>query len=67
MRALTSDDVPVKIADDNVELRMTEVGEMTVSFIRLRKGTDLGPALKGRHAAFGLRLAPHLEWERSDG
>jgi hypothetical protein len=47
MRSLVRDDVPVKIADDNVELRMTEVGEMTVSFIRLRKGTDLGPALQG--------------------
>ena len=26
---------------------MTQVGEMTVSFIRLGAGTDLGPALVG--------------------
>ena len=47
MRALTAEQVPVKIKDDHVEVRLTEVGPMTVSFIRLAKGTDLGPALKG--------------------
>ena len=47
MRSMTAADVPVKITNDNVELRMTEVGDMTVSFIRLAKGTDLGPALVG--------------------
>ena len=47
MIALTAGDVPVKIKDDNVEVRLTEVGDMTVSFIRLAKGTDLGPALVG--------------------
>ena len=47
MEALTRENVPVAIADDNVELRMAEVGDMTVSFIRLRGGTDLGPALVG--------------------
>jgi hypothetical protein len=33
--------------DDNVEVRMTEVGDMTASIIRLAKGTDLAPALVG--------------------
>jgi hypothetical protein len=47
MQAMTKNDVPVVIKDDNVELRMSEVGEMTVSFIGLAKGTDLGPALVG--------------------
>ena len=47
MQTLTPGDVPVAIKDDNVELRMREVGEMTVSFIRLAEGTDLGPALVG--------------------
>ena len=47
MKALRKDDVPVAIDNENVELRMTDVGEMTVSFIRLTKGTDLGPALAG--------------------
>ena len=47
MQTLTTDTVPVVIKDDNVEVRLTEVGEMTVSFIRLAAGTDLGPALVG--------------------
>ena len=47
MPVLQSADVPVAIKDDNVELRMSEVGDMTVSFIRLKEGADLGPALVG--------------------
>ena len=47
MSVLEREQVPIGIQDDNVELRMAEVGEMTVSFIRLKKGTDLGPALVG--------------------
>jgi hypothetical protein len=47
MQALTPTDIPVAIQNENVELRMTEVGDMTVSFIRLKAGTDLGPALVG--------------------
>ena len=47
MQSMTEADVPVVIENDNVTLRMTEVGDMTVSFIRLAKGTDLGPALEG--------------------
>lgn len=47
MSVLERRDVPVTIQDDNVELRTSEVGDMTVSFIRLKEGTDLGPALVG--------------------
>ncbi len=47
MQTLTPDNVPVAIKDDHVEVRTAEVGEMTVSFIRLAEGTDLGPALVG--------------------
>jgi len=47
VQTLTPDSVPIVIKDENVELRMAEVGEMTVSFIRLAAGTDLGPALVG--------------------
>ncbi len=47
MAILHRAEVPVSIKDDNVELRMVPTGEMTTSFIRLRQGTDLGPALKG--------------------
>ena len=47
MEAMRADEVPIKIAGDGVEVRMTEVGTMTMSFIRLAKGVDLGPALVG--------------------
>jgi hypothetical protein len=47
VQTLTTSNVPIAIKDDNVEVRMTEVGEMTASMIRLAKGTDLGPALVG--------------------
>ncbi len=47
MQALTRDDVPVTISNDDVDVRTSEVGEMTVAFSRRRKGTDLGPALVG--------------------
>ena len=42
------EDVPVAIEGGGVELRMHEVGGgMTTAFVRLPKGADLGPALKG--------------------
>jgi hypothetical protein len=47
MQTLTQSEIPVAIAGDGVEVRTTEVGDMTASFIRLAKGTDLGPALVG--------------------
>jgi hypothetical protein len=39
--------VPVAIKNDNVELRTAPVGELTVGFVEIQKGTDLGPALVG--------------------
>lgn len=47
MQTIDATDLPVIIHDDNVELRMGEVGAMTVSFITLTAGTDLAPALVG--------------------
>lgn len=47
MQSMRPNDVPIAIENENVQLRMAEVGEMTVSFIRLAEGTDLGPALEG--------------------
>jgi len=47
MAVLNRQDVPVALDDGNVELRMKEVGELTASFITLKQGTDLGPALVG--------------------
>jgi len=47
MRTLTRDDIPVAIKGEGVDVRLTEVGDMTASFIQLAKGVDLGPALVG--------------------
>jgi len=47
MQVIEANDLAVVIQDDNVELRTGEVGAMTASFISLRAGTDLGPALVG--------------------
>jgi hypothetical protein len=46
MPAISCAEVPVVISGDRVELRGQEIGgEMTVGFVRLPRGTDLGPAL----------------------
>jgi hypothetical protein len=57
MQTLDAANLPAIIHDDNVELRMGEVGAMTVSFISLKAGTDLGPALVG--LADDLCPCPH--------
>ena len=57
MQTIEATDLDVVIHDDNVELRMGEVGAMTVSFISLKAGTDLGPALVG--LAGDLCPCPH--------
>jgi hypothetical protein len=73
MPALESTEVPVAIKDDNVELRMSEVGDMTVSFIRLKQGTDLGPALVGLPddlcpcPHWGYMLEGRLQMRTKDG
>lgn len=47
MIAIDLERLPITIADENVEVRTSDAGEMTVSFIRLKAGTDLSPALVG--------------------
>jgi hypothetical protein len=47
MIPLNREDVPVRIADEGVEFRTREVGDMTVGWIRLAKGTNFAPALQG--------------------
>jgi hypothetical protein len=47
MEGIVRDDVPVAIQDDHIEVRLQQVGDMTMSFIRLKKGTDLTAAVKG--------------------
>lgn len=48
MNGLTSQETPIVIDGGGVELRLKEIGGgMSVSFVRLAKGTDLGPAVQG--------------------
>jgi len=73
MQSITISDVPVTITDDNVEVRCSEVGDMTVSFIRLAAGTDLGPALVGLEGDlcqcphWGYMLEGQLRMRTADG
>lgn len=57
MQSIEATDLPATIQDDNVELRIGAAGEMTVSFISLKAGTDLAPALAG--LADDLCPCPH--------
>ncbi|MEU6179702.1 hypothetical protein [Streptomyces coeruleorubidus] len=48
MTAATRNDVPVALEGDGVELRLMPIGGgMSVGYIGLPQGTDMGPALKG--------------------
>ncbi|MFD9499570.1 hypothetical protein [Streptomyces sp. NPDC060035] len=48
MTATTWNETPVAIEGEDAELRMKEIGgDLTVAFVRLSKGTDMGPALTG--------------------
>jgi hypothetical protein len=47
MISIPRDQVPVAIEGNGVELRMRPEGELTVAFVRLPAGANLGPALRG--------------------
>jgi len=47
MAGILREDVPVAVEAEGVELRKGEVGAMTIAFVRLAKGVNLAPALKG--------------------
>jgi hypothetical protein len=48
MKGMQQHEVPVAIEGDGVQLRKNPIGgDMTVAFVRARKGIDLRPALKG--------------------
>ncbi|MFF5898110.1 hypothetical protein ACFY8O_19545 [Streptomyces argenteolus] len=48
MTSTTRDETPVAMQTDDAELRKKEIGgDLTVAFIRLVKGADMGPGLKG--------------------
>lgn len=47
MRCIPREDVPVAIADGDVEVRVLDQDGMMVGFVRLPAGADLRPATKG--------------------
>lgn len=47
MRTIGKEEVPIVIKDDNVELRLDDIGGMTVGFARLKAGTDMTAATVG--------------------
>ena len=74
MQAVTRNDVPVVIDGDGVEVRLQEIGGgMSTSFIRLPRGADLGPALKGLPSDscpcphWGYIISGRLQMRTADG
>jgi hypothetical protein len=47
MQALRHNDLSVRVEAEGVELRTRQVGELTMAWVRLAKGIDLAPGLKG--------------------
>jgi hypothetical protein len=47
MRSMPRQDVPIAIADGDVEVRVLDQSGMMVGFVRLPAGADLRPATKG--------------------
>ena len=73
MQRLTPDNTPVVIKNEAAEVRVGEAGELSVSFIRLAAGTDLGPALVGlpgdlcQCPHWGYMLEGSLKMRTADG
>ena len=74
MSGISRDDAPVAIEGDGVELRMREVGgDMTVAFVRVPKGADFRPALKGlpgdlcQCPHWGVLLSGRVKMHTADG
>lgn len=47
MLAINRAELPVAVEGEGVEVRATEVGELTVGWFSFAKGVDMGPALVG--------------------
>jgi hypothetical protein len=47
MQRISREDVPVAIEGDGVELRLLEAGGLTLGFVRLPRGANLAPLLRG--------------------
>jgi hypothetical protein len=74
MAATTRAATPVAIENDGVELRKREIGgDMTVAFVHLPAGADLGPALAGLPGDlcpcphWGYLLSGRMEMRTKDG
>ena len=74
MPAISSAEAPAVIDGGGVELKGREIGgEMTVGFVRLPRGTDLGPALEGLPGDlcpcphWGYVLSGRIEVRSEDG
>ena len=74
MTAVSSAEAPTVIGGGGVELKGHEIGgDMTVGFVRLPRGTDLGPALVGLPGDlcpcphWGYVLSGRIELRSEDG
>jgi hypothetical protein len=47
MESMTWKDLPTALEGEGVEVRATEVGDLTAGWFRFAEGVDLGPAMKG--------------------
>ena len=47
MHAVDREQMQVRIQGDGVDFRTRDLGGQTIAWVRLPKGADLGPALKG--------------------
>jgi hypothetical protein len=47
MQSVNRDNMKVRIQGDGVDFRTLDLGGQTISWVRLPKGADLSPALKG--------------------
>lgn len=47
MQSFNREDLSVRIEAEGVELRTQEVGDLTLAWVSLDKGIDLGPGLQG--------------------
>jgi hypothetical protein len=73
MRSFARQDVPVAIADGDVEVRVLDQDGMMVGFVRLPAGADLRPATKGlpgdlcQCPHWGYMLKGRLRMHTTDG
>lgn len=74
MRSIQREDAPIAVEGDGVEVRTAPIGgDLSVGFIRLPAGADLGPALRGLPddlcpcPHWGYMLRGRLKMRTADG